>query len=222
MRPLIVTPPRAEDPRASSCSRWAWEVVRRTSAPARLVPQSVRADDAALLDEPFVVWWGSEAVRPLSEAEVRGLRQYASLGGIILVDDSNPQSGEFGRSAKRELTRVLPRNPVIQLPPRHVIYKTYYLLDRPVGRVEGAPFLEAMTSAQSVHVVFSSHDILGALARNSVENSWSLPTAPGGQRQRELALRLSVNLAMYVLCLDYKDDQVHAEELMRRRGRQRK
>jgi hypothetical protein len=35
-------------------------------------------------------------------------------------------------------------------------------------------------------------------------------------------MRLAVNLAMYVLCLDYKDDQVHAEELMRRRGRVRR
>jgi hypothetical protein len=42
------------------------------------------------------------------------------------------------------------------------------------------------------------------------------------QQQRELAIRLAVNIAMYVLCLDYKDDQVHAEELMRRRGRQRR
>ena len=36
---------------------------------------------------------------------------------------------------------------------------------------------------------------------------------------RQRAIRLAVNIAMYVLCSDYKDDQVHAEELMRRRGR---
>ena len=39
-----------------------------------------------------------------------------------------------------------------------------------------------------------------------------------GENQREEAIRLAVNLAMYVLCSNYKDDQVHAEHLMRRRG----
>ena len=41
------------------------------------------------------------------------------------------------------------------------------------------------------------------------------------EQQRTRALRLAVNIAMYVLCSDYKDDQVHAKELMRRRGRRK-
>ena len=40
----------------------------------------------------------------------------------------------------------------------------------------------------------------------------------GSEAQREEAVRLAVNVAMYVLCSNYKDDQVHAEHLMRRRG----
>jgi hypothetical protein len=32
---------------------------------------------------------------------------------------------------------------------------------------------------------------------------------------------LAVNIAMYVLCSDYKDDQVHAPWLMRRRAQRR-
>ena len=38
--------------------------------------------------------------------------------------------------------------------------------------------------------------------------------------QRKLftgAARLAVNIAMYVLCSNYKDDQVHAEHIMKRR-----
>jgi hypothetical protein len=41
---------------------------------------------------------------------------------------------------------------------------------------------------------------------------------PRGEAQRERAVRLAVNLAMYVLCSNYKDDQVHAPFLMRRRA----
>ena len=40
---------------------------------------------------------------------------------------------------------------------------------------------------------------------------------PGGERQREYAARLAINIAMYALCLDYKDDGVHILEIMRRR-----
>jgi hypothetical protein len=40
---------------------------------------------------------------------------------------------------------------------------------------------------------------------------------PGGEHQREMAFRMGVNLCMYALCLDYKDDSVHLETIMNRR-----
>lgn len=203
---------------ASGPARWSWELIRRTSAPARLTVSTVTADSRELLEEPFSVWMGASAVAPLSEPELRGLREYLSLGGVIFVDDSRPESGEFGRSVRRELARVIPDSPIVRLPAQHVIYKSYYLLDRPVGRVEGPPHLDAINSGKMVRVLLSSHDVLGALALEPGGG----PTFSMAQQQRELAVRLAVNIAMYVLCLDYKDDQVHAEELMRRRGRQRR
>jgi len=210
-----------EGPRSSGPTSWSWELIRRTSAPARLTVGSVSADSSQLLEEPFTVWFGGETVPPLSEPEVRGLRVYLNLGGVLFVDDSNPELGAFGRSVRSELTRVLPESPVVRLPDQHVLYKSYYLLDRPVGRVEGPPYLEAIHSGKMACVLLSSHDLLGALAQEK-GGGFTLPVQPGGQEQREQAIRLAINLAMYVLCLDYKDDQVHAEELMRRRGRQRR
>jgi hypothetical protein len=68
-----------------------------------------------------------------------------------------------------------------------------------------------------VQVLFSEHDIGGALAR-SVSGTWEQRVSPGGDVQREHAIRLAVNIAMYVLCSNYKDDQVHAPYLMRRRA----
>lgn len=68
-----------------------------------------------------------------------------------------------------------------------------------------------------VQVLLSSHDLLGALARD--EGGTYLFPVEGDAPVRQQAIRLAVNVAMYVLCSDYKDDQVHAEELMRRRGR---
>lgn len=203
--------------RASAPARWAWELVRRTSAPARLTASVVAADDPKLHDEPFVIWAGDGDVAPLTRAELRGLAGYLRLGGVLFVDDSAPASGAFGRSARRELARVLPDAAVVELDPKHVIYKSYYIIDRPVGRVLGPPTLAAILRGKNAQVVFSSHDLLGALARTG--ETWAFEVEPGQAEQRQHAIRLAVNLAMYVLCSDYKDDQVHAPWLMRRRAR---
>ncbi|MGH7295030.1 MAG: DUF4159 domain-containing protein, partial [Polyangiaceae bacterium] len=42
--------------RATAPARWSWELVQRTSAPARLRPTLVRADDPAVVDAPFLYW----------------------------------------------------------------------------------------------------------------------------------------------------------------------
>ncbi|MEO8904712.1 MAG: DUF4159 domain-containing protein [Polyangiaceae bacterium] len=205
--------------RTSGAGRWSWELVRRTSAPARLVPAEVAADRPALQAEPFVVWAGGSDPGPLSAAEVRGLTRFVRLGGVMLVDDSNPASGAFGRGARRELARVLPESAPVRLDPGHVIFKTFYIVDRPVGRVLGPPELSAIVRGKNAQVIFLEHDLLGALARSG--EGFALETEPGGLEQREHAIRLAVNIAMYVLCSDYKDDQVHAPFLMRRRARQK-
>ena len=213
-------------PRSTAPGRWAWELVRRTSAPARLVPGQIAADDPRLLADPFAMWVGDQDVSPLTAAELAGLRSFLDLGGVLVVDDSDPAKGAFGRAARRELLRALPETPIVRLVGRaggevekeHVIYKSYYLIDRPVGRVEGPPYVEAIVRGRDAQVLFLQHDLLGALAR-APEGTWRYDVTPGGAEQREYAVRLAVNLSMYVLCSNYKDDQVHAQALMRRRGR---
>ncbi len=46
----------------------------------------------------------------------------------------------------------------------------------------------------------------------------SMPTVPGGDRQRELAYRFGVNLVMYALTGNYKSDQVHVPAILERLG----
>ncbi len=203
--------------RETALAHWGWELVRRTSSPARLHPSQVQADAPSLLHEPFCVWAGAKAVGPLSSPERRQLTTFFQLGGVLLVDESEPERGEFLASARDELKRVLPSSPVVELPRSHVLFKSYYLVEHPPSRVSVAPVeLGGMFRGRQVQVLFSNHDLLGALARTG--DTWALPMA-GGSEARQWAVRLCVNVAMYVLCSDYKDDQVHAQELMRRRGR---
>jgi len=180
----------------------------------------VSADQPELLAEPFVLWVGDSAVPQLSGPELRGLQRFLRLGGMLIVDDSSPESGDFGRSVRRELARALPESPPVKLDSEHVVFKTFYMIDRPVGRVLGPAHLEGLVRGRTAQVIFLAHDLLGALARTR-GGGWALDVTPGGFRQREYAIRLAVNLSMYLLCSDYKDDQVHAPWLMRRRARRR-
>jgi hypothetical protein len=206
--------------RASAPARWSFELARRTSAPARLAPEPVRADAPRLLAEPFAWWLGARDPGPLSPREVAGLRSFFALGGVLLVDDADPERGVFGAAARRELRRVLPDLGTIPIGTEHVVFRSFYLLHRAVGRVQGPAKLEALVRSGSAQVLLSSHDLAGALAQGP-GGTPSLAATPGGEEQRELAVRLAVNIAMFVLCSNYKDDQVHAPFLMRRRARDR-
>jgi hypothetical protein len=202
-------------------SRWSWELVQRTSAPARLRPSVVRADDAAIVDAPFLYWSGDSEPAPLTGPEIGGLRRFFALGGVLLVDDAaagpNGEASSFGRGARREIARVLPDATPVPIGADHVVFRTFYLLRRAEGRIEGPPTLDAIVRGGQAQVIFSEHDLGGALARGA-SGMWENPVVPGGDAQRERAIRLAVNIAMYVLCSNYKDDQVHAPFLMRRRA----
>ncbi len=209
-------------PRPTAPARWAWELAQRTSAPSRLKPESVRASDPALFDEPFAYWSGDRAAPALSALEISVLRTFFSLGGVLLVDDARPADdgspGVFGKTARGQLARVLPEWPPIALGSDHVLFKTFYLVRRIEGRAAGALALDAIVRGGKPLVIFSNHDLGGALARTPSGSGWQSPVLPGGEEQRERAIRLAVNIAMYVLCSNYKDDQVHAPFLMRRRS----
>jgi hypothetical protein len=217
-RALITGNARWEGVRTTAPARWSQELESRTSAPARKLPTTVRADDPTMVAEPFAVWGGEGDVPPLTEREVAGLRRFVTLGGILLVDDFAPETGAFANAAKREMRRVLPEGSPIGVTGKdYILFKSFYLVARPVGRVEGPPKLEAIVRGGAPQVIFSSHDLLGALARGA-SGTHPIQVVPGGEPQRERAIRLAVNIAMYVLCSTYKDDRVH-ESFLKRRGK---
>jgi hypothetical protein len=198
--------------------RLAWEMRQRTSVDTELQSRAIRLDSAELFQSPFLYWRGDASFAPLSEAEIVGLRRFLQFGGFLLIDDAAPNGSDgFDSSIRRAMNRVLPASPLMPLSSGHVIYRSYYLVDRPVGRRRGPASLEAVVLEDRVAVAYGRHDFGGAWARDNLGN-WLFNVAPGGDRQRELAIRFGVNVLMYALCLDYKDDQVHAPYIMRRRG----
>ena len=216
-RLLLTGSAKPDTRRRTAPARWSFELVRRTSAPARVSPTTVRADSAQLLSEPFAIWAGAGAPTPLTRAELLGLRRFLVMGGILLVDEMNPKKPEFTRGAQQQIARVLPRGSAIAIGKENVVFRSFYLLKRASGRLVVSDKLKAIVRGGVAQVLFSPNDLLGALAREA-GGVYPLEAKPGGRMQREQAVRLAVNIGMYVLCSNYKDDQVHAPFLMRRRA----
>lgn len=206
-----------EDPRPKAAQRIAWEVRKRTSIETALEPTVTRLDDPSVFRTPFLYWASDRAFEPMSEKELTGLRRFVEYGGFVLIDDASPESGGFDASVRRDLARAFPGERLARLNPQHTIFRSFYLIDRPVGRVAEPNYLEVITHAGRAAVVYSRHDLGGAWARDENGDA-AYAITPGGLAQREQAIRLGVNLVMYALCLDYKDDQVHAPFILRRRG----
>ncbi len=197
--------------------RLVWELLKRTSVSAELESVQLQLDDPSLFEHPLAIWASERGHPPLSEAALGALARYLRFGGTLVAESCGGESGAaFDAALRRSLQRALPEHPLRPLGNDHTIYRSFYLLDRPYGRVLQRSYLEGVTIGGRTALVYSQNDLLGAWARDSL-GSWQFPVIPGGQWQRERAIRLGVNVLMYALCLDYKKDQVHVETLMRRR-----
>lgn len=215
--PALVQYPGRWDARVSGVRRLAWELQRRTSVEVALEVRPIPLASPRLFEHPFLCWSGDSGVAPLSNAEVENLRRYLTYGGFLFIDNAGGAAPEaFESSVRREMVRVLPLNPLLTVPTSHVLFKAFYLLDSVPGRVLNKSFIEGATLGRRIAVMYSGNDVLGALSRDE-SGAAEFEVTPGGERQRELATRTALNVALYALCLDYKDDAVHLPLILKRR-----
>jgi hypothetical protein len=207
------------NPRPRALARIAWEIAKRTSIDVELEPSVVTLTSEALFETPFLYLAGDRAIELPSAAGIEALRRFLTFGGFMLVDSAEGSTdGAFDSSVRKLLTAVFP-SPAKSLeiiPADHVVYKSFYLLDKPVGRLAIAPAMEGVVRDGRLVCCYVANDLGGAWARDDFGN-YDFPCEPGGEKQRELSFRMGVNLVMYALCLDYKSDQVHVPFIMKRR-----
>jgi len=207
------------DPRPTGLRRMAWEIEKRTSIDVDLDPVVVTLKSDKLHETPFLYLAGDREIEIPAQAEVEALRRFLTFGGFLLIDSADGTTdGAFDQSVRKLIEAVFPP-PDTGLEPistDHVIFKSFYLLDNAVGRVAVASALEGVTRDDRVVCAYVANDLGGAWARDNFGN-WEFTCEPDGEKQREQAFRIGVNLVMYSLCLDYKTDQVHVPFIMRRR-----
>jgi len=204
--------------RKGATSRLAWELMKRTSVEAKLEQAEVRLSSPTLFETPFLYMSGDGAFQPFSNEDADRLRRFLLFGGFLFIDGNLEAGNGFDQSVRREMARIFPEWPLATLPQDHTLFKSFYLLDGRWGRVQNKTFVEGVTVDNRTVAVYSQNDVGGAWMRDNFGN-WRLPVIPGGDRQREMAFRFGVNVAMYSLCTNYKSDQVHIPFILRRTRR---
>lgn len=207
------------NPRPAALRRLLWEIDKRTSIDTAVEPAQVKPGDGTLHEHPFLYLAGDRAFAPLGADETLALRRFLTFGGFLVIDSAEGRvGGSFDGAVRRLVAELFPR-PAAGLEPvpaDHVLFKSFYLLDAPYGRLAIAPQLEAVFHDGRAAVVYCQNDLGGAWARDNY-GVWEHECYPGGEPQREKSFRFGINLAMYAMCLDYKTDQVHVEFLLRKR-----
>ncbi|HKA87413.1 MAG TPA: DUF4159 domain-containing protein [Haliangiales bacterium] len=211
--------PQPGTPRALSLTRLGTQIDLRTSIDvARVASAPVQLHSPKLFETPFL-YMAADRRFPIPPArDLEALRRFLTFGGFLVIDSAEGRAGgEVDASVRQLVAEVFP--PATGLAPLsedHVIYKTFYLLAGAPGRVAVSKDLEGVTRDDRTVIVYNQNDMAGAWAKDDFGN-FAYPCYPGGERQRELAIRLGINLVMYALCLDYKTDQVHVPFILKRR-----
>lgn len=210
-------------------------VAARTSfEPADPVGVDPATDDLSL--HALIYWPISPATQPLPPAVLARVGAFMKSGGTVLFDTRDADEALLGRTttsgrALRRLLDGLDPPPLEAVGTEHVLSRTFYLLRSFPGRsdagrlwAEAAPETkgdqgEAVARAGDgvSPLLVTGNDLAGAWAID--DDGEALPMISTSSDARETALRVGVNIAMYVLTGNYKADQVHVPLILKRLGR---
>jgi len=216
------------------------ELKSRTAyEPAEPVGVDIEKDNLAFY--PLLYWPMSVTEKDLSPAAVVKIDQFMRGGGTILFDTRDSPIGGLGATASpgeavlRRLLSKLDIPPLEPTPQDHVLTRTFYLIKEFPGRwsggqvwVEALPPLDpnkpppqpiAARGGDGVSpIIMGGNDWAAAWARDEQGNPIAA-VSPGGEQQREQAIRFGINLVIYAMTGNYKTDQVHVPALLERLGK---
>ena len=117
------------------------------------------------------------------------------------------QRGAVGGAAAARWSAGSRSRPLVPVPPDHVLTKSFYLLHEFPGRWNGGQLwvepVEDRVNDGVSSVIVGGNDWAGAWAVDD-QGRAAYAVVPGGEQQREMAMRFGVNLVMYVLTGNYK------------------
>ena len=196
-------------------------ILRRRTAAELGPPQGVDPARDELAFFPLLYWPVTLDGVLNSQAARANVNRYLRNGGTILFDTRSAEGGADSR-VLGQLARSLDIPPLVPVGPDHVLTRAFYLIKDFPGRWNsGSLWVER--AGERVNdgvspVIAGGNDWAAAWAMDAAQRP-IFPVVPGGERQREMSYRFGINLVMYTLTGNYKADQVHLPEIMKRLGK---
>jgi hypothetical protein len=189
----------------SADSNFLRGVSRLTNVRVMREPIVLRFDDEEIFDYPFLyaLEMGRNGGPWFTPAEQENMREYLLRGGFLLIDDfwGTRQWDNFYRA----FTEVFPDRQIIELPPDHEVFRSYYDIDGPqmipvIGNPENYPEQDVDRA--------TNHAILDDAGRVMVLINWNSDMGDGWEhtydpsyptRYANLAYQLGINYLIYSL-----------------------
>jgi hypothetical protein len=166
-------------------------VGERTSLRVADAERVVRLDGDDLWNVPYIYMTGHGNVR-FSDEDLATLRRYLRQGGFLHVDDNYGMDP----SIRRELGRLFPDRPLVEVPLDHPIYRVVYAFPRGIPKIhehDGKP-------AQGFGIFIDGRLAVYYSYETDLGDGWEDPEVHRDTpEQREAALRMGVNLFAYAV-----------------------
>ena len=151
----------------------------------------VRLSDPALAEVPYLYLTGHGNVL-LAPEEARALRAHLEGGGFLHADDNYGMD----RAIRREITKVFPDRPLVDVPLDHPVYGIVYPFPRGIPKIhehDGLP-------AQGFGVFLGGRLALYYSYQSDLGDGWEdADVHHDPEPVREAALRMGVNLFAYAV-----------------------
>lgn len=163
----------------------------RTTLRVAAEEKVVTLGDDELWNIPYLYMTGHGNVR-WSGKDLETLRRYLEQGGFLHADDNYGMDG----SIRRELNRLFPDRPLVEVPVDHPVYHLVYDFPRGIPKIhqhDGKP-------AQGFGIFLDGRLAVYYSYQSDLGDGWEDPEVHNDPpAKREAALRMGVNLFAYAV-----------------------
>lgn len=157
----------------------------------------------------------------LNDISLGKLQNFINSGGILLFDCKASFESLFVEDCLilfKKHYKNLDISAFKKLTSESTLSKSFYLLNSYPGRKNEMVYIaynNQINNDKVLSIVIGNNDWTGAWAKDA-NNSFLLPLFENDKEQRDLSFRFGTNIVLYSLTGNYKSDQVHIPEILKR------
>ncbi len=163
----------------------------RTTIRAAPREENVEITDPELFQYPYLYMTGHGRVR-FSDEDVKILRNYFAAGGFLHADDNYGMDSTF----RKEIEKVFPDSPLIELPFDHDIYHSFYEFPNGLPKIhehDGKP-------PQGFGIFYDDRLVVFYTYESDLGDGWEEPDVHNDPpEKREDAIKMGINIIVYSL-----------------------